>query len=428
MIGRVAGTASTFAKATADKSRIPAYMAFVACLAAASVAFAQQMPDPSQINGKAIPAPELGNSIVTVRVVRQSIGNNVPQQTVKITQGSVSRTATTDDQGRAEFKDLPAGSNWRAETTVDGEALVSDPFSVPAAGGLRVILVAGIAQAAEQKRQDEAKALEEPPVKGTVVFGGDTRLLMQFRDDALQVFYVLDIVNNARNRVDIGGPLIIDLPSSAAGAGTLEGSTPAATVNGNRLTIVGPFAPGTTSVQLGYQLRYDSSTLQFEQAWPAALQQVTVGVQKVGNLSIASPQFLQTRDLSTDDGVVFMIGSGSGLPAGGKLAITLSHLPIHSPVPQYLALGLAAAVIALGVWLSVSSRKQVSDGRRALASRRDSLLRELEDLEKRRRSGSIGAERYAARRQRLMSDLEQVYGELDDAGQGPQGGGEGIAA
>jgi len=401
--------------------------AMIACLALAS-ASAQQMPDPSQINGKAIPAPELGNSVITVRVVRQNIGNNVPRQTVKITQGSVSRTAISDDQGRAEFKDLPAGSNWRAETTVDGETLMSDPFTVPAAGGLRVILVAGLAQAAEQKRADEAKALEEPAVKGTVVFGGDTRLLMQFRDDALQVFYVLDIVNNARNRVDIGGPLIIDLPSNSAGAGTLEGSSPSATVNGSRLTIVGPFAPGTTQVQLGYQLRYDSPNLTFEQKWPAAMQQVTVGVQKVGNLTVSSPQFLQTRDLSTDDGAVFIIGSGAALPAGGTLQVNLANLPIASPLPRYIALSLAALVIGLGVWLSVSTGKQSRDDLRALTTRRDALLRELEELEKRRRSGNIGGERYTTRRQRLMSDLEEIYGELDDAGQGPQGGGEGIAA
>ena len=55
-------------------------------------------------------------------------------------------------------------------------------------------------------------------------------------------------------------------------------------------------------------------------------------------------------------------------------------------------------------------------------------MRELEDLEKRRRAGSIGVERYTNRRPRLLSELEQIYGELDDAGQGPQGGGEGIAA
>jgi len=388
----------------------------------------QQMPDPSQIHGKAIPGPELPNATVTVRVVRESIGNNVAQQVVRIVQGGVSRTAITDDQGRAEFKDLPAHSDWRAEATVDGEALVSDPFTVPDAGGLRVILVAGMARAAERQKQESEKALEQPPVKGTVVFGGDTRLLMQFRDDALQVFYVLEIVNNARTRVDIGGPLIIDLPSTAAGAGTLEGSSPSATVNGNRLTIVGPFAPGTTPVQVAYQLRYDSPDLHFEQAWPAAVQQVTVGVQQVGKLGISSPQFQQTRNLSTDDGVVFLIGSGAGLPAGGKLTINLSNLPIHSRTPRYVALTLAAAVIALGIWLSVSARKVRAPDARMLASRRDALLHELEELEKRRRAGAVGGERYSVRRARLVSDLEQIYGELDDAGQGPQGGGEGIAA
>jgi hypothetical protein len=397
-------------------------------LAIAPAVFAQQMPDPSQINGKALPAPELPNATVTVRVVRESIGNNVAQQIVKITQGSVSRTATTDEQGRAEFKELPAGSSWRAEATVDGETLVSDPFNVPDAGGLRVILVAGIAKAAERKSQEAAKALEEPPVKGTVVFGGDTRLLMQFRDDSLQVFYVLEIVNSARTRVDIGGPIIIDLPREAAGAGTLEGSSPSATVNGNRLTVVGPFVPGTTPVQVGYQLRYDSPDLRFEQVWPVAVQQVTAGVQKVGALAISSPQFQQTRNLSTDDGVVFLIGSGAGLPAGGKLTINLSNLPIHSRTPRYVALTLAGAVVAFGVWLSVSARRPRAADQQALASRRDSLLRELEDLERRRRAGSIGTERYTTRRQRLVTDLEQIYGELDDAGHGPQGGGEGIAA
>ena len=65
---------------------------------------------------------------------------------------------------------------------------------------------------------------------------------------------------------------------------------------------------------------------------------------------------------------------------------------------------------------------------RLLTSRRDTLLRELEDIEKRRRAGTINSERYDARRQRLISDLEQIYGELDDADHGPQGGGEGIAA
>ena len=39
-----------------------------------------QMPDPSLIHGKALPAGDLQTGTVTVRVVRESIGNNVVGQ------------------------------------------------------------------------------------------------------------------------------------------------------------------------------------------------------------------------------------------------------------------------------------------------------------------------------------------------------------
>src|SRR5262245_52092367 len=48
----------------------------VLAVSLSSGALAQNMPDPSLINGRAIPAPELQNGTVTVRVVRESIGNN----------------------------------------------------------------------------------------------------------------------------------------------------------------------------------------------------------------------------------------------------------------------------------------------------------------------------------------------------------------
>ena len=118
----------------------------------ASLARAQDMPDPSLIHGRAIPAGELPNGTVTVRVVREAIGNNVPGQPVRITVGRTVQTATTDEQGRAEFKELPKGADAVAEVTVDGERLQSQPFNVPTSGGLRVILVAGIAKAAATAR------------------------------------------------------------------------------------------------------------------------------------------------------------------------------------------------------------------------------------------------------------------------------------
>jgi hypothetical protein len=168
---------------------------------------------------------------------------------------------------------------------------VSDPFSPPSSGGLRVILVAGFKEAAARKAQEAAAAAAAPPVKGVVVFNPNSRVMMEFRDDTLQVFYVLEIVNSARSRVDIGGPLVFDLPSGAAGAAMLEGSSPNATVNGDRVTVTGPFASGVTSVQLAFTYPYDSSEVTLQQKWPAAVEQLTVGMQKFGSASMSSPQF-----------------------------------------------------------------------------------------------------------------------------------------
>jgi hypothetical protein len=397
-----------------------------ALVAAPQPVAAQQMPDASLIHGRAIPAPELATGTVTVRVVRESIGNNVPNQTVTVTAGGATRTAATDDLGRAEFKGLPPGQEARAEATVDGEAMQSEPFMVPTSGGLRVILVSGIAQAAERRAAEAAEAATAPPVQGAVVFGGNSRVLMQFSDDLLQVYYVLDVVNSARTRVDIGGPLVIDLPPGASGGTAIEGSSPSASITADRITIAGPFAPGTTSVQMAYRLAYDSGTVAFVQRWPIAFQQVTVGVQKIGGLAIASPQFTAVREVRTENGTVFALGSGAGLAAGMPLTVTLSNLPFHSPTPRYAAIALASLILVMGVWMAL--RSGPAPETRSLAQRREQLLRELTQLEVRRANGAISAERFGSKRRRLVTELEQVYGELDHTAGVPEGGGEGVAA
>jgi hypothetical protein len=403
-------------------------LGILAVLTIAGTARAQEMPDPSLIHGRAIPASELGDGVVTVRVVREAIGNNISGQQVQLTVSGRTRTATTDEQGRAEFTNLPRGEEARTSATVDGEELVSQPFRVPTSGGLRVILVAGIARAAERKKLAEAEAAAEPPVKGVVVFGGDTRVLMQFREDSLEIYYILEILNTARARVDIGDPLIIDFPPGAQGATALEGSSPSAEVSATRVVIKGPFASGSTLVQVAYRMPYDTPNLTIEQTWPAALQQVTVGVEKVNNLSISSPQFTSAQDVTAEAGSVFVLGRGPALPAGGTTTVTLSNLPVHGSVPRYVALGLAGLLGGVGVWLSVAKRKGHDEARQTLVKRRDTLLSQLEQLESKRRAGSVDPNNYSTRRQRIYAELERIYGELDEVGSGPEGGGEGIAA
>jgi hypothetical protein len=387
---------------------------------------AQQMPDPSQVHGRALPAPELPDGTVTVRVVREAIGNNAPGQLVRVTVGGTSRTATTDEQGRAEFPNLTRGGEALAEVTVDGEALRSQPFAVPANGGVRIMLVAGMARAAERKKQEEAAAAAAPPTKGIVTLGGDSRIVMEFNSDTLFAFYLLEIQNEARTRVDVGKPLEFELPAGAGGARLREGSSPLATVEGTHVSIRGPFPSGTTAVQIEFSLRYDNESETYTQTFPVALQRTIVGVEKVGSLSIASPQFASVADLPTENGV-YVLGQGGTLAPGTPLALTISGLPTHSPTPRYVALALAVLVIGLGGWLAIDARATRRD-RQALIQRRDTLLNELAQLEARHRDGTVPQDRYDKRRQRVLNELEQIYGELDEANAGPQGGGEGVAA
>ena len=369
------------------------------------------MPDPSQIHGKAIPAPELPDGTVTVRVVRETIGNNVAGQLVTVTTGNASREDSTDAQGRAEFPNLQGGVQGRAEVTVDGEKLVSEPFVVPATGGLRVILVAGLQQAAARRQQQQAEELAAPPVKGTVVLGGSSRILMEFRDDRLQMFYMLDIVNNARNRVDIGGPLIIQLPRGASAAGVMEGSSPSATISGDVLTVQGPFAPGTTSVQVGFFLEFSTPDVVVTQTWPVPIEQTTVAIEQVGGVTMASPQFRDVRTVQAEDGTPYLLAGGAGLPANGTLTLNLGNMPVHSRTPMYVTLGLAGVLLLAGAWLAFG-RRGTTDTRQQLAARRDTLLADLAQLEAQHLRGQLDA-RGAARRERLLIEHERIYGELD---------------
>jgi hypothetical protein len=54
------------------------------------------------------------------------------------------------------------------------------------------------------------------------------------------------------------------------------------------------------------------------------------------------------------------------------------------------------------------------DERKRLIARREKLFQELVRLEQEYRSGRGDRARYGARREELLSDLERVYGALDD--------------
>lgn len=392
-------------------------LVLLSTIAGTREARAQQAPDASQMAGLPLPAPELETGTVSVRVVRQRMTNNVTEHPVTLHTPAGPLRSTTDAQGRAVFPGLTPGTRVRAETAVDGETLVSREFPVPASGGVRVALVAGVG-ASGRADAGEGRTAEARP--GRVVFGGNSRVILEFQQDELQVFYLLDIVNDSGAPVDMGGPIEIQLPERASGAGTLQGSSPQASVQGDRVRITGPFAPGITAVSFGYRYDYRGDTATIVQTWPVPFERLFVAVEKVGALQISSPQFTQQQQVNAD-GTPFLMAVGGRLDAGQALTLTLTGLPHHSTLMRDVGVAIGFLVLAAGFWGALGARGRTARGATALQRRRDALFGELVALEADRRQGRLDEGRYRARRQALMGQLERVMGELDH-------GDEGVAA
>ena len=404
----------------------PVLALVIAVLAAATAsparAQSQAMPDASQMSGVPLPGTELPDGTVSVRVVRERMGNNITGQPVTLHAGDRTLTGTTDAQGRAQFDGLAAGVTVYAETTVDGETLTSQRFPVPPRGGVRVALVAGVAKAAEAAKQAAEAAAQQPARAGVVVFGADTRVIMEWQDDQLAVFYLLDLVNSARTPIDTGGPLVMDLPTGAAGASLMEGSSKLASLRGTRLVITGPFPPGTTAVQVAYTWPTTGATATLAQAFPAPVQNLMVAGEKIGAFAFSSPQLGQVQDANSN-GTPFLMGMATRIEQGQPLTLSLTGLPHHGMWMQRIALVLGFAILAIGAWAAFSRPPQGQDERKkALEAKREKLFADLAGLEAQHAQGRVDATRYAGRKAALLAQLERVYGELDRAG------GEGLAA
>lgn len=314
------------------------------------------MPNPKDMSGVPLPAPDAEPGSVSVRVIRGSFENNVTGVPVEFLVDGRTETVTTDADGRAELKGLPSGARVRASSVVDGERLETQDITM-AATGVRVVLVATDPSAAG----GAGPASSAAPVTGTVSIGPGSRVVAEMQDDRLNIFYILEVINPGPAPVDIGGPLTFELPSSARGTTVLEGSTPQALANGPRVTVTGPFAPGSTPVQLAYELPYSGPTARLDQVWPVTLQQLNVFVLQVGGLSVSSPQLSQSREV-VDQGQALIVGMGPAIQAGQSLALEIAGLPYHPVWPRNTALALAAVIAAAGIWAAVFPG--VSDTRR----------------------------------------------------------------
>jgi hypothetical protein len=313
------------------------------------------MPDLRKVSGVPLPANDVAAGTVSVRVVRGSFANNLAGVSVDFVVDGRTRTVKTDDAGRAEVKGLAPGARLKAVAVVNGERLETQEITIGQTG-VRFVLAATDPDAVAREAENRSLAAG-PAVTGSVVLGSGSRIVAQFDNDRLFVFYVLSVLNTARTPVDIGGPLNLDLPKGARGAAVIEESSSQAAARGERVVVTGPFAPGTTRVNVRFELPYSGPVARLSQTWPATLQELQVFALKTGDLDVRSPQ-IKSKQSVMQEGLPVVVASGPAIARGQTLELEITGLPYHAQWPRYLALGAAGTIVLVGLWAGFAGRRR----------------------------------------------------------------------
>ena len=242
------------------------------------------------------------------------------------------------------------------------------------------------------------------------------------------MFYLLEIVNHGQTPVSPATALVFDMPTGAEGTTVLEGSTRQANAKGPRVTVTGPFPPGVTPVQIGFRLESFGRDVALSTTFPLPMDLVAVAIQRLGAMSLHSAQLTRTTETMLS-GQPFIMGTGPGIPAGTALSIQLSGLPVHDRTGEYVAVGLALAIVAFGVWLSMVPSGESAGRVAADAPSRHAVTRGSRHWPPWSAIGLPVPWRQAATSRgapALVAQLERIYGELD--GQSGPSGGRGVNA
>ena len=246
------------------------------------------MPDPAQMSGIPLPAPrtarrhDLGPRRPRAHGQQRHRPDVSPQPDGRRRRPSPMPKAAPSSRGYAP------GDSW-STTTVDGEMLVSQEFTVPSRGGLRVALVAGGQAAAARERAAAEAAAKEPPRQGVVVIGGDSRIIFEFQSD------VLTGVLHPRHREQRAHA---DRHGRAAGLHAARRRCEPLADGGldarrrrsaaRRCASPGPFAPGVdTAFRSGSRCQIMRHAHTWRQRWPAAFERPFLAVEKVGDMQTA---------------------------------------------------------------------------------------------------------------------------------------------
>jgi hypothetical protein len=324
------------------------------------------------------------------------------------------RHGKSDAGGQARFTDLPTGktTGYAAVIEWQGLRLNTSPFAMPESGGARA----------------EIRALARTSDPAAITIGTGGRIVLQMREDNLQILEFLPLENTSEKMFDPGpGAFEIPLPQGHVNAQPQENERKVDVRQNHGIAVHGAIVPkrsqmGTSDadrqaneVVFAFVLPYHGDTHDFSQPVPNGIGPTTlITDQKIASLAASGPG-IGEREERVLGGHKYWVQSIAAVPAGGALTFTITGLPSNDSGGRTLA-GVLSLALAFSTVVfarrprAAGGKRTAADERTRLRERREALFGELVTLE--RTSRAAGAPAPADQRRQLVARLEQVYQDL----------------
>jgi hypothetical protein len=304
----------------------------------------------------------------------------------------VERKGKTDDKGEARFTGLDAKptSGYLAEVEKAGTKYAGKPFRMP--DNLGVLVVIQVNPVTK-----DLSALQ---------MGQGSHFIVQVTDDAVQVVEVWRLTNAGSTAVEVPGGLHFPLPESAVQSSPGQQVPPNFSVNGHDAVWKGALPPGDTELQVMFVVPFKDERLDIQQQTPIAFAETAIVTEKIDGFEVEG-NGLQREEREVQ-GRMLVLYRGPGTTAGGDIHLSLVGLPHADARWRYAAAALTVLLlIGFGLY-AASGVGGVSERRRDLETRRESLLDELVGLERKPQDAKRDK-----KRDELKEKLAQLYRDLD---------------
>lgn len=375
---------------------------------------------------------------VAIRIVRQAADS------------AVAAEGTTDAQGRIDLQDLPAGETVVVTATLDGQSIDSQPFEIPASGGVKVTYdlqiqtvaaapVArfdGVAHGPDKiyyaRTRSDGQVYLSPPfqmvpgrgaVVGILIY---PQLLFGFQggaeldDDRMWFQLRIAIANPSLTPLATGKEgLLIPLPPGFIGASVEDEMASRVKVDPDHgLIWRGSFPPGQREFMTSFALPVEGGDVHFSMPLPFGLWDSHIVLEDFPGAELDVPASAQRDVRETPDGRRFILLSKINIRPGQSLEFEVRGLPQAPTWKRVLRIVAGVGVLILLVWgfgsaLATRRRNREAAGEETLEDRRERLLAKVVALDQKADKGRISAGEHSRRRAALIEELEEVYREID---------------